>query len=133
MLVSSTWPSACAAARGTYIRSIARDLGETLEVGGHLVSLRRTVVGPFALDAARTLEELADGFELVPMEEVARASFAVVRPRRAAGRPTSGSAASWRSTSVTLVRWRCSRPEVSSSRSTSRTVSWPGPVAVFTG
>ena len=61
---------------GTYIRSIARDLGEALDVGGHLVSLRRTVVGPFGLDVARTLDELAEGFELVPLGEVARASFA---------------------------------------------------------
>jgi tRNA pseudouridine55 synthase len=61
---------------GTYIRSIARDLGEALDVGGHLVSLRRTVVGPFGLDAARTLDELADGFDLVPMEDVARIAFA---------------------------------------------------------
>jgi tRNA pseudouridine55 synthase len=61
---------------GTYIRSIARDLGETLDVGGHLVALRRTVVGPFGLEVARTLDELAEGFELVPLGEVARASFA---------------------------------------------------------
>jgi tRNA pseudouridine55 synthase len=61
---------------GTYIRSIARDLGEALDVGGHLVSLRRTAVGPFGLDVARTLDELADTFELVPMENVARMAFA---------------------------------------------------------
>lgn len=35
---------------GTYIRSIARDLGEALGVGGHLVSLRRTAVGRFSVD-----------------------------------------------------------------------------------
>lgn len=43
---------------GTYIRSIARDLGEALGVGGHLTALRRTEVGPFTLDDARSLEEL---------------------------------------------------------------------------
>ena len=43
---------------GTYIRALARDLGSTLGVGGHLTSLRRTSVGPFGLDLARTLEEL---------------------------------------------------------------------------
>lgn len=32
---------------GTYIRAIARDLGDLLEVGGHLTSLRRTMVSPF--------------------------------------------------------------------------------------
>ncbi|CAM3997074.1 tRNA pseudouridine(55) synthase TruB [Smaragdicoccus niigatensis] len=45
---------------GTYIRSLARDLGAALGVGGHLTALRRTVVGPFGLDVARTLDELAD-------------------------------------------------------------------------
>jgi tRNA pseudouridine55 synthase len=45
---------------GTYIRSLARDLGSALGVGGHLTSLRRTRVGPFGLDVARTLEEVAE-------------------------------------------------------------------------
>ncbi|WP_020107351.1 tRNA pseudouridine(55) synthase TruB [Nocardia sp. 348MFTsu5.1] len=45
---------------GTYIRSLARDLGAALGVGGHLTSLRRTRVGPFGLDVARTLEDVAD-------------------------------------------------------------------------
>ncbi|WP_328715629.1 tRNA pseudouridine(55) synthase TruB [Nocardia salmonicida] len=44
---------------GTYIRALARDLGATLGVGGHLTALRRTRVGPFTLEHARTLEELA--------------------------------------------------------------------------
>jgi tRNA pseudouridine55 synthase len=44
---------------GTYIRAIARDVGSALGVGGHLTSLRRTRVGPFAVSAARTLEQLA--------------------------------------------------------------------------
>ncbi|WP_420121876.1 tRNA pseudouridine(55) synthase TruB [Nakamurella sp.] len=35
---------------GTYVRSLARDLGAALGVGGHLTALRRTRVGPFALD-----------------------------------------------------------------------------------
>lgn len=34
---------------GTYIRALARDLGQTLGVGGHLIRLRRTRVGKFAL------------------------------------------------------------------------------------
>ncbi len=41
---------------GTYIRAIARDLGENLGVGGHLTSLRRTVVEPFTLADAAQLE-----------------------------------------------------------------------------
>lgn len=34
---------------GTYIRALARDLGAALQVGGHLIALRRTAVGPFQL------------------------------------------------------------------------------------
>lgn len=44
---------------GTYVRALARDLGTALGVGGHLTMLRRTRVGPFALDVAHTLDELA--------------------------------------------------------------------------
>lgn len=43
---------------GTYIRAIARDVGEALGVGGHLTQLRRTAVGPFDVSEARTLEQL---------------------------------------------------------------------------
>jgi tRNA pseudouridine55 synthase len=43
---------------GTYIRALARDLGDMLGVGGHLRALRRTRVGRFGLDQARTLDEL---------------------------------------------------------------------------
>ncbi|MGI8929206.1 MAG: tRNA pseudouridine(55) synthase TruB [Candidatus Limnocylindrales bacterium] len=50
---------------GTYIRSLARDLGERLGSGAHLAALTRTASGPFMLDMARPLEEvrstLADG------------------------------------------------------------------------
>ncbi|MHA0286722.1 tRNA pseudouridine(55) synthase TruB [Mycobacterium sp. C3-094] len=45
---------------GTYIRALARDVGTALGVGGHLTALRRTRVGRFGLDHARTLEQLAE-------------------------------------------------------------------------
>lgn len=48
---------------GTYIRAIARDLGNALGVGGHLTALRRTRIGGFGLDAAATLETLAERSE----------------------------------------------------------------------
>lgn len=60
---------------GTYVRAIARDAGAALGVGGHLTALRRTAVGPYGLDAARTLEELADGFAVLPIADAARAAF----------------------------------------------------------
>ena len=45
---------------GTYIRSLARDLGEALGVGGHLTALRRTHVGAFTLDDAVALADLEE-------------------------------------------------------------------------
>jgi tRNA pseudouridine55 synthase len=47
--------------RGTYIRSIARDVGEALGVGGYLTQLRRTRVGAFDVSDAVTLEQLEAG------------------------------------------------------------------------
>ena len=44
--------------KGTYIRSIAHDLGEMLGCGAHLAALRRTAVGRFGLDCAHTLASL---------------------------------------------------------------------------
>ncbi|MBC3190832.1 tRNA pseudouridine(55) synthase TruB [Pseudonocardia sp. C8] len=43
---------------GTYVRALARDLGAALGVGGHLTALRRTRVGPFTLERARTVAQL---------------------------------------------------------------------------
>ena len=60
---------------GTYIRAIARDLGASLGVGGHLTVLRRTAVGPFGLDVARTLDELAESFETLDIATAARGAF----------------------------------------------------------
>ncbi|PPF84085.1 tRNA pseudouridine(55) synthase TruB [Subtercola sp. Z020] len=52
---------------GTYIRAIARDLGDALGVGGHLTVLRRTRIGPFGIDRAHTLETIdADRDLLAP-------------------------------------------------------------------
>lgn len=45
---------------GTYIRALARDLGDALGVGGHLTALRRTRVGSFTLTQAKTLEQLQE-------------------------------------------------------------------------
>lgn len=43
---------------GTYIRSLAHDIGKALGTGAHLGSLRRTSIGPFRLEDARTLDAL---------------------------------------------------------------------------
>jgi len=46
--------------KGTYIRTLAEDIGEALGVGAHLTGLRRTEVGPFRIDQSRTLEALEE-------------------------------------------------------------------------
>jgi tRNA pseudouridine55 synthase len=44
---------------GTYIRSLARDIGEVLGCGAHLARLRRTAVGPYCVDQANSIGDLA--------------------------------------------------------------------------
>ncbi|MDR0678645.1 MAG: tRNA pseudouridine(55) synthase TruB [Puniceicoccales bacterium] len=53
--------------KGTYVRSLARDLGEALGCPAHLYALRRTHSGPFPLSAALPLQNL----ELLPQEDLA--------------------------------------------------------------
>jgi tRNA pseudouridine55 synthase len=60
---------------GTYIRALARDLGIALGTGGHLTRLRRTRVGGYGIESARTLEQLADRFEVLPLAQAASAAF----------------------------------------------------------
>lgn len=48
---------------GTYVRSLANDLGEELGVGAHLVGLRRTKSGRFSLREAVSMRQLRDDFE----------------------------------------------------------------------
>ena len=62
---------------GTYIRALARDMGEALGVGGHLTRLRRTRVGPYDLSAAHTLDELAAQLTVLPLAQAAAAAFPV--------------------------------------------------------
>jgi tRNA pseudouridine55 synthase len=60
---------------GTYIRALARDLGAALGTGGHLTRLRRTRVGGYRIEDARTLEQLAGRFEVLPLAQAAAAAF----------------------------------------------------------
>jgi tRNA pseudouridine55 synthase len=64
-----------ACSSGTYIRAIARDLGAGLGVGGHLTALRRTAVGPFGLDVARTLDQLSEELTVIDIAAAARQGF----------------------------------------------------------
>jgi len=60
---------------GTYVRALARDLGAALGVGGHLTALRRTRVGAYGLDRARTLDQLAGDLAVIPLGAAVAAAF----------------------------------------------------------
>ncbi|MBO3084405.1 tRNA pseudouridine(55) synthase TruB [Cellulomonas fengjieae] len=67
---------------GTYVRALARDLGAALGVGGHLTALRRTRVGGYGLDVARSLDDLGAlpvdaPIDVVSLADSARATFPV--------------------------------------------------------
>ena len=62
-LTAYQWPFlslAITCGRGTYIRSLARSIGEHLGTGGYLTSLRRTRVGQFSINASHTLDDLPE-------------------------------------------------------------------------
>lgn len=63
---------------GTYVRALARDLGDTLGTGGHLTALRRTRVGVFTLDEAQTLDEAERGLKIVSLDRVVLQAFATM-------------------------------------------------------
>ncbi len=60
-IISYTWPRLefeVSCSSGTYIRTIAHDIGEKLNVGGYLEALKRTAIGPYNIKDAHTIEEL---------------------------------------------------------------------------
>jgi tRNA pseudouridine55 synthase len=64
---------------GTYVRALARDLGEALGVGAHLTALRRTRVGPLDVEQALSMAQSAELEDrgVVPMAQAARQLFSV--------------------------------------------------------
>ena len=60
---------------GTYIRALARDLGELLNTGGHLTALRRTHVGPYRIDDAATMDQLGEEFTFMPLDQAVAELF----------------------------------------------------------
>lgn len=60
---------------GTYIRAIARDVGESLGVGGHLTALRRTRIGGMDISAAQTMEQLEAELTVLPLAASVLAAF----------------------------------------------------------
>ncbi len=63
-------------ASGTYMRSIAHEIGRQLSCGAHLESLRRTSVAEFTLADAHTLQQIEEAIERFPVDEL------FVHPRR---------------------------------------------------
>ncbi|HWF22833.1 MAG TPA: tRNA pseudouridine(55) synthase TruB, partial [Acidimicrobiales bacterium] len=55
---------------GTYVRTLAADLGELLGGGAHLRNLRRTRIGSFSADDARLVDELSPAVVLTPAQAV---------------------------------------------------------------
>ena len=74
---------------GTYVRALARDLGDALGVGGHLTMLRRTRIGRFTQADAVELDTLAASTQLMTMAEAASLSFPCIRVDAAAARDVS--------------------------------------------
>lgn len=73
--------------KGTYIRSLARDLGRALGVGGMLAGLRRTRVGRFTIDNARPLDRLPERLTQTDLEIIPEVRTILDRRRRAQGLP----------------------------------------------
>ncbi|OKL48927.1 tRNA pseudouridine(55) synthase TruB [Boudabousia liubingyangii] len=81
---------------GTYVRALARDLGQKLGTAGHLRTLRRTAIGDFNLEKAWTLPRLAEiieaqnqdpaapGLPVIPIDDACKACFPVVEVGRGA-------------------------------------------------
>ena len=59
-----------ASSAGTYVRTLAEDLGKRLEVGAHVAELRRTKAGRFALTDAITLEQLEESVRIDSLDDV---------------------------------------------------------------
>src|SRR5713226_2548857 len=66
-------------ASGTYMRSVAHDMGQQIGCGAHLASLRRTALGEFSLSDAHTLEELSAAAQAGESEKLAEM---FIHPRR---------------------------------------------------
>ena len=64
---------------GTYVRALARDLGDRLGVGGHLTALRRTKIGEFEVRDSAVLDDLEVASALLSPGSVAEELFSVLR------------------------------------------------------
>lgn len=53
----------CSVSSGTYIRTLAEDIGESLGVGAYCKALRRTRIGEFRIESAKSVEDAVDAFK----------------------------------------------------------------------
>lgn len=63
---------------GTYIRALARDLGEILGIGGHLTALRRTRVGAYSIEMASPVPEVGESLNVISSFEASKAFNSLV-------------------------------------------------------
>jgi len=66
----------CRVSSGTYVRSLAHELGQKLGSGAHLASLRRTAVAEFTIEQSHTLDQIAEAVAQSRIEEL------LIHPRR---------------------------------------------------
>jgi len=66
----------CRVSSGTYVRSLAHELGQKLGTGAHLASLRRTAVAEFTIDQSHTLDEIGEAAARSRLDDL------LVHPRR---------------------------------------------------
>jgi len=83
--------------KGTYIRTLCADIGDALSVGGHMLALERTRVGPLTIAEALTVEEVATEYGLgrlaahvVPMDRALKQLPAAVVDQHTADRVRHG-------------------------------------------
>jgi tRNA pseudouridine55 synthase len=88
--------------KGTYIRTLAEDIGEALGCGAHLTALRRTAVGDLTLAGAVTLEQLGEQADearpamLAPVDALLQRCTPLVLDDAAMGRFLQGQRIAWR-------------------------------------
>ena len=66
----------CRVSSGTYVRSLAHEVGQKLGCGAHLASLRRTAVAEFTIDSSHTLDQVAEAAASSQVEDL------MIHPRR---------------------------------------------------
>jgi tRNA pseudouridine55 synthase len=96
--------------KGTYVRTLAADVGERLGCGAHLVALRRTAIGPLELHQAHTLAALelleaeARDQLLLPVDFLLADLVAAKLDARAAARLSNGQTIEWSGVAEQRVR-----------------------------